>query len=145
VAADGVVEESRVDLVVEIFAGQFSDGQALALGAMAFEVVVPLFQDKRNPDKLVFDEDNLHLGKTLEHTEIDQFRGLSKAQATFLYPVTGLRLSLHAFQDSQRRREILPLLGLLMHRRFNLKLAVEIVLGRIDGDAPADFAVEVEP
>jgi hypothetical protein len=42
-------------------------------------------------------------------------------------------------------RKIFPPLGLLVHRRFNLKLAVEIVLGRIDGDAPADFAVEVEP
>ena len=57
--ADGVVEESGVDLVVEVFAGEFFDGQALALGAMPFEVVVPLFQDKRNPAKLVLDEDNL--------------------------------------------------------------------------------------
>ena len=32
-----------------------------------------------------------------------------------------------------------------MHGRFNLELAVEIVLGRIDGDVPADFAVEVKP
>jgi len=30
-------------------------------------------------------------------------------------------------------------------RHFDLELAVEIVLGWIDGDAPADFAVEVEP
>jgi len=72
-AADGVVEESRVDLVVEVFTGEFLDGQALALGAMAFEVVVPLLQDKRNPAKLVLDEDDLELGETLEHTGIDQF------------------------------------------------------------------------
>ena len=43
---------------------------------------------------------------------------------------------------SPRRRKFLPPLGLLVHGRFDLKLAVEIMLGRIDGDAPADFAVE---
>jgi hypothetical protein len=32
-----------------------------------------------------------------------------------------------------------------VHRRGALELAVEVVLGRIDRDAPADFAVEVEP
>ena len=57
--------------------------------------------------------------------------------------VTRVRLSLHAFQDSPRRRKILAPLCLLVHGRFNLKLAVEIVLGGVDGDAPADFAVEV--
>src|SRR5262245_39532935 len=71
--ADGVVEESRVDLVVEVFAGTFFDGQALALGAMSFEVVVPLLQDKWNPAKLVLDQDDLELRETLEHTGIDQF------------------------------------------------------------------------
>jgi hypothetical protein len=45
VAADGVVEESGVDLVVEVFAGEFFDSQALALRAMPFEVVVPLLQN----------------------------------------------------------------------------------------------------
>src|ERR671930_303018 len=40
---------------------------------MAFEVVVPLLQNKRNPAKLIFDEDDLQLGKTLEHAGIDQF------------------------------------------------------------------------
>jgi hypothetical protein len=35
------------------------------------------------------------------------------------------------FLDSPRRREILPPLGLLVHGRFNLKLTVEIMLGRI--------------
>ena len=49
------------------------------------------------------------------------------------------------FWNSPRRREILAPFSLLVHRRLNLKLAVEIVLGRIDGDAPADFAVEIEP
>lgn len=34
---------------------------------------------------------------------------------------------------------------MLVHGRFNLELTVEIVLGRIDGDTPADLAVEVEP
>ena len=57
--ADGVVEESGVDLVVEVFSWEFFDGQALALGAVAFEVVVPLLQNERNPAKLVLDEDNL--------------------------------------------------------------------------------------
>jgi hypothetical protein len=42
-------------------------------------------------------------------------------------------------------RKIFPPFGLLVHCGFDLKLAVEIVLGRIDGDAPADFAVGVEP
>src|SRR4029453_10139531 len=70
--ADGVVEKGGVDLVVEVFAGEFFDGQALALGAMPFEVVVPLFQDKRDPAKLVLDEDDLELGETLEDTGIDQ-------------------------------------------------------------------------
>jgi hypothetical protein len=32
-----------------------------------------------------------------------------------------------------------------VHGRFNLELAVEIVLGWIDRDSLADFAVEVEP
>ena len=32
-----------------------------------------------------------------------------------------------------------------MHGCINLKLAVEAMLGWIDGDAPADFAVEVKP
>jgi hypothetical protein len=36
-------------------------------------------------------------------------------------------------------------LGLLVHSRGALELAVEVVLGRIDGDPPADFTVEVEP
>src|SRR5262245_10348369 len=71
--ADRVVEKRGVDLVMEIFAGLFFDGQALALGAMPFEVVVPLSQDKRNPAKLVLDENDLELGETLEHTRIDQF------------------------------------------------------------------------
>jgi hypothetical protein len=39
------------------------------------------------------------------------------------------------FPDSPRWREILPPLGRFVHRRFDLKPAVEIVLGRIDGDA----------
>src|SRR4029077_1953454 len=72
-AANRVIEESGVDLVVEVFAGKFFDGQTLALGAMPFEVVVPLFQDKRNPAKLILHQDDLELGKTLEHTGIDQF------------------------------------------------------------------------
>lgn len=69
--ADGIVEESGVDLVVEVFAREFFDGQALALGAMALEVVVPLLQNKRNPAKLIFDEDNLEFGETLEYTGIN--------------------------------------------------------------------------
>src|SRR5256885_16561605 len=60
-----------------------------------------------------------------------------------LFPYTTLFRS--DFHGSPRRREFLPPLGLLMHGSFNLELAVEIVLGRIDGNAPADFAVEVEP
>lgn len=36
-APDGVVE-SGVDLVVEVFAGECFDGQAFALGTIAFEV-----------------------------------------------------------------------------------------------------------
>ena len=42
VTADGVIEECRVDLVVEVFAGKFLDEQALALRAVAFEVIIPL-------------------------------------------------------------------------------------------------------
>jgi hypothetical protein len=57
----------------------------------------------------------------------------------------GVRLLLHDYLNSPRRRKIFPPLGLLVHRGFNLELAVEIVFGRIDGDAPADFAVKVEP
>src|SRR5687767_3912892 len=70
--ADGVIEESRVDLVVEVFTGKFFDEQPLPLGAKAFEVVVPLLQDKRNPAQLVFDEHNFEFRKTFEHTGIDQ-------------------------------------------------------------------------
>src|SRR5919108_2038380 len=70
--ADGVVEESGVDLLVEVFAGELFDGEAFAIGAMTLEVIVPLFQDKRNPAKLVLDEDDFELGETLEHTGIDQ-------------------------------------------------------------------------
>ena len=40
---------------------------------------------------------------------------------------------LHDFLDSRRRRKFLSPLGLLVHGRGDLKLAVEIVLGRIDG------------
>src|SRR5215831_10499064 len=40
---------------------------------MPQEVVVPLFQDKRNPDKLVLDENDPERGETLEQTRIDQF------------------------------------------------------------------------
>src|SRR5215468_8044230 len=71
--ANGIVEKSGIDLVVEVFAGDFFDGQALSLGAMPFEVVVPLLQDKWNPAKLVLDQDDLELRETLEHTGIDQF------------------------------------------------------------------------
>jgi hypothetical protein len=46
------------------------------------------------------------------------------------------------FYFMTRGREIFPPLSLLVHGRFNLELAVEIVLGRIDGDVPADFTVE---
>ena len=49
--------------------------------------------------------------------------------------MTRVRLLLHDFLDSPRRREILAPLGLLVYRGFNLKLAVEKVFGRIDGDA----------
>ena len=63
----------------------------------------------------------------------------------YVDPVARVRPSLHDFQDSPRYREIFPPLGLLVHRGFDLELGVEIMLGRIDGDAPADFAVEVEP
>ena len=49
------------------------------------------------------------------------------------------------FWTRRRCRKFLPPLGLLVHRRFNLELAVEIVFGRVDGDAPADLTVEVEP
>jgi hypothetical protein len=58
VTADSVVEESRVDLVVEIFARALFDHQALAFGAVTFEIIVPLLQDKRNPAKLILNEDN---------------------------------------------------------------------------------------
>src|SRR5215813_2008868 len=71
--ANGIVEKSGIDLVVEVFARDFFDGQALSLRAMPFEIIVPLLQNKRNPAKLVLDEDNLEPGETLEHTGIDQF------------------------------------------------------------------------
>lgn len=57
--ADGVVKESCVDLVMKVFAWRFFDGQTFALGTVAFEVVVPLLQNKRNPAQLVFDQDEL--------------------------------------------------------------------------------------
>ena len=38
-----------------------------------------------------------------------------------------------------------PPFSLLVHHRFDLKLAVEIVFRRIDGYVPAHFAVEIEP
>ena len=59
--------------------------------------------------------------------------------------MTSVRLLLHDFLESPRCRKFLSPLSLLVHGRFDLELAVEIVPGRIDGDAPADFAVEVEP
>jgi hypothetical protein len=46
--ADGVVEESGVDLVVTIFAGGFSDFQTLTLTTVASEIVVPLLQQEVN-------------------------------------------------------------------------------------------------
>ena len=57
----------------------------------------------------------------------------------------GVRLLLHDLLDAPCRRKFLFPFSLLVHRRFNLELAVEIVLGRIYGDPPADFAVEVKP
>src|SRR5262245_11815332 len=59
--------------------------------------------------------------------------------------ITGVRLLLPDFLALPRSRKILPPFGLLVHRRGDLELAVEIVLGWIDGHAPADLAVEVEP
>ena len=47
-AADGIIEKRRVDLVVEVLARRFLDVQSLAIGAVAFEVVIPLLQDKTN-------------------------------------------------------------------------------------------------
>ena len=58
-SADGVVKESCVDLVMKVFAWRFFDGQTFALSAVAFEVVVPLFQNKGNSAQLVFDQDEL--------------------------------------------------------------------------------------
>jgi hypothetical protein len=43
-APDSVVKESGVDLAVEIFARKFFYCEAFALGSMALEVVVPLFE-----------------------------------------------------------------------------------------------------
>ncbi len=57
----------------------------------------------------------------------------------------GERNFMNHFRVSSRWREILPPLGLLVQRRFDLEPAVEIVPGRIHGNVPADFAVEVEP
>src|SRR5262245_50676381 len=59
--------------------------------------------------------------------------------------ITGVRLLLPDFLALPRSRKILPPFVLLVHRRGDLELAVEIVLGWIDGHAPADLAVEVEP
>lgn len=62
-AADGVVEERGVDLAVEVFARQLFYRKVFAIGAVAFEVVVPLLQDKRNPAKFVFDQDDFQFRK----------------------------------------------------------------------------------
>src|SRR5918994_895610 len=70
--AHGVIEERRIDLVVEVFAGKFLDEQTLAVCAKSFEVVIPLLQDKWNPAKLILDQDNLELGETFEYAGIDQ-------------------------------------------------------------------------
>ncbi len=89
--ADGVVEESGVDLVVEIFAGEFFDLQTLALGAVPFEIVVPLLQDKRNPAELVLDQDDLELGETLEDARIDQVIEAVDRLEQFHVDAVGLR------------------------------------------------------
>ena len=65
VAAAGVVEECCVDLTVEILAGKFFYREALALGSVALEVIVPLLQDKWNPAELVFDRDQLQSRKSI--------------------------------------------------------------------------------
>src|SRR5688572_624745 len=70
--ANRVIEESCIDLLVEVFAGTFLDEQALALGAMAFEVIVPLLQDKRDPAQLVFHKNDFKFGEAFEHAGIDQ-------------------------------------------------------------------------
>jgi len=50
---------------------------------------------------------------------------------------------LRDFLDSARGSKILAPLGVLVHRRFDLKLAVEIMFDRIDGDALAELTVEI--
>ena len=62
-AADGVVEESGVIWLWKYSLGSFLIARPARLGAVALEVVVPLLQNKRNPAKLVFDEDNFSLGE----------------------------------------------------------------------------------
>ena len=67
------------------------------------------------------------------------------ASGIFTYDITGLRLLHNDFLASPRRRKIFSPLGLFVDRRFDLEPAVEVVLGGIDGNVPAHFAVEVKP
>src|SRR5213594_782321 len=72
VAADGVVEESCVDLAVEVLAGKFFQREAIAVDSMALKIIVPLLQDKRNPADLVFDQDQLQSREALQRSGEDQ-------------------------------------------------------------------------
>src|SRR6266487_1529256 len=58
--------------------------------------------------------------------------------------IGGFKLLLPDFLELTARPNDSSSIQLLVNGRFNLELTVEIVLGRIDGDAPADFAVNVE-
>ena len=54
VAANRIVEKGRVHLAMEVLARQLFEREAGAVDAVAFEVIVPLLQDKRDPANLVF-------------------------------------------------------------------------------------------
>ena len=58
--------------------------------------------------------------------------------------IGGFKLLLPDFLELTAQPNDSSSIQLLVNGRFNLELTVEIVLGRIDGDAPADFAVNVE-
>ena len=71
-AAARVAEERRIDLFVDIFAGQFLHERQRHFGLEAGVIFVPLVGVERQPGAFVFDVDQFQFRKTREHAGEDQ-------------------------------------------------------------------------
>ena len=70
--AHAVVEEGRVNVLVEVFAGRTPEDGLGAATRVPLEVVIPLLQQEGHPPDLVFNEDQLEPGEALEDPGEDE-------------------------------------------------------------------------